>query len=164
MKRIMRFFIICFLLIGCIQTGFAQNSWKVRPGEGVGPYSIGMSCKQCEQTLTRVKGADHVFVGRKHNLPFWIYYNEGIQVNYDNKCSAVQFYVDKPGIFTDKGIQVGDAQAKFLEAYGKGYVSHELPTAKSQPKQTLYVYKKSGLGFQVEGGIVKFIVVTLKHS
>ncbi|MBQ7502626.1 hypothetical protein IJT93_07925 [bacterium] len=162
-----KFFInICFLLslsaALTVSAAFAQSAWKVRNGEGVGPYSIGMTFSECEKTLHRDKNADQVFVRRKQ--PFWIYYTDGIQINYDHFGKVIQIFVDKPGILTDKGIQVGDPQDKFLAAYGRGCVSHELPTAKSQPKQSVYIYKNMGLGFQVEGGIVKFIIVTLKHS
>ena len=162
MRKIYIGIFLLFSIVLTVSAAFAQNAWQVRSGEGVGPYSLGMSFNECEKTLHRDKNADQVFVRRKQ--PFWIYYTDGIQINYDHFGKVIQIFVDKPGILTDKGIQVGDPQDKFMTAYGRGFVSHELPTAKSQPKQSVYVYKNLGLGFQVEGGIVKFIIVTPKHN
>lgn len=143
---------------------WADAGWDVRPGDGVGPVSIGMPFSKCETFLKRDPKAEHVFLGRKKTQPFWVYYTNGVQVNYDRKGKAMQVWVDKPGIVTSKGVQVGDSKDKFIAAYGRGYDSHELPTAKNQPKIYAYYYKSSGLGFQIEGGIVKFIIVCQKHS
>lgn len=155
-----RLFCILILLCTLCLTAWADEGWAVRGGDGVGPLKLGMKIEACEKLVKRNPNADHAFVSGKR--PFWIFYLNGVQINYDITSAALQIYVDKAGIPTDKGIQVGDPQDKFMNAYGRNFVSHELPTAKNQPKQSVYVYKNLGLGFQVEGGIVKFIIVTPK--
>lgn len=163
MRKISRLILAVIVAVGLlIGVAAAQSNWDVRPGKGVGPLSIGMPISKCEQIVQRNPKADHAFIG--HKRPFWIYYLNGVQINYDSNATAYQIYIDKPGIVTSKGIQVGDPQAKFMAAYGKDYLAHELPTAKSQPKQSFYAYKSIGLGFQVENGIVKFIAVFPPHN
>ncbi|MBQ7529391.1 hypothetical protein IJT10_05765 [bacterium] len=157
MKRL--FYILAVMCTMC-SLAWSNEGWTVRGGDGVGPLKLGMKVEACEKIVKRNPNADQAFVAGKR--PFWIFYLEGVQINYDNTSKVLQIYVDKTGIPTDKGVQVGDPQDKFMNAYGRGFVSHELPTAKGQPKQSVYVYKSSGLGFQVEGGIVKFIIVTPK--
>ncbi|MGM9997982.1 MAG: hypothetical protein ACI38Q_01065 [Candidatus Bruticola sp.] len=154
--------VVLMTVVFCIGSAIAQSNWDVRPGQGVGPLNIGMNIKQCEQIVQRNPEADHAFVGKKR--PFWIYYLNGVQINYDNSASVYQIYIDKPGIVTSKGIQVGDPQSKFIAAYGKKYLAHELPTATNQPKQSFYAYKSLGLGFQVENEVVKFIAVFPPHQ
>lgn len=163
MRKFYLFLVLCLSLWAQLGLpGAAQSGWDIRPGQGVGPFQIGMPIAQCEQQLQRDPQADQVFVGK--NRPFWIYYLNGLQINYDSQGQAFQFYIDKPGIPTSKGIQVGDPIEKFIAAYGTGYLAHELPTAKNQAKQSLYVYKSLGLGFQTEGNTVKFIVILPPHS
>lgn len=161
------FFVISLLVFGLVfmltqlNQAQAQGNWVVIPGASVGPISLNMPVSKVESMLKRdPAGAHMIYQGR----PVWIFYKEGVQVNYDGSGTAMQIYVDKPGIATQKGIQVGDSQARFISAYGTGYIAHELPTAKSLPKQYFYAYKKIGLGFQVEGDKVKFIAVFDKHN
>ena len=63
-----------------------KSNWDVRPGEGVGPFHIGMTISECEKYLQRDPQADQVFV--RGNMPFWIYYLNGIQINYDSQGCA----------------------------------------------------------------------------
>ena len=136
---------------------FAQGAaWTVTPGVGVGPIKLGMNVKAIEAILHRDPKADQSFI---HERPLWIFYKEGIQVNYDSYGNAMQIYVDKPGIATAGGVQVGDAAKSFMGEFGTKYIAHELPTAKSMPDQYLYVYKSEGVGFQIEGAAIKFILI-----
>ncbi len=147
------------LLLVCTGISFAQAKWSITPGVGAGPIRLGMDIKSIEAIVHRDPNADQSFF---HGRPIWLFYKEGVQVNYDPHQRAMQIYVDKPGITTPGGVQVGDLPSQFLAEYGGDYIAHELPTAQSMPNQYLYVYKKLGIGFQVEGERIKFIFVSAK--
>lgn len=136
----------------------AQQQWTAVPGVGAGPIKVGMNIKQVETILTRKPNADHAFRNKKY--PFWIYYNEGLQVAYlIPSGKADQVIVDKPGIPTDKGVEVGGSLEQIVDAYGRNYIDHELPTGSKDPKQYTYYYPSQGIGFQLEGGRIKFIYI-----
>lgn len=161
MKRFLAYLGVYVLVLAlCWQVASAavNTSWVINPGEGIGPIKMGMKFKQIEAMLTRDPKADQCYMRKKY--PMWIYYNEGVQAGYDIKQNCIQVWADKPGIKTaDKGIQVGDSAAAFKAAYGKNYLSHELPRPKAAPKQYYYAYKHLGLGFQVESEKIIFIAV-----
>ncbi len=140
---------------GAVQVS-AQGNWVVTPGVGVGPIRLGMSSAEVEKALTRSPREDHVILSGK---PKWIYYAQGLQVNYDEQVRALQVVVDKVGPQTAEGIKVGDPASRFQAAYGAPGLSHQLPTAASQPKQFYYVYKSRGIGFQTEGDRILLIYV-----
>lgn len=151
------------LLLFVLSTGaaLAQQNWTITPNVGAGPIKLGMGIKEIESILHRDPKADHCIF---HGRPIWIFYKEGVQVNYDAKLKAMQIYFDKPGIVTPGGVQVGDLPNKFLAEYGNDYIAHELPTAQAMPNQYLYVYRKKGIGFQIEGERIKFIFVSPKFN
>ena len=66
---------------------------------------------------------------------------------------------DKVGLKTPEGVQVGDPASRIEAAYGKDYLSHQLPTAARMPKQYVYVYRSKGVEFQTEGDKILFIYV-----
>ncbi|MCR5662252.1 MAG: hypothetical protein K6G50_09000 [bacterium] len=135
---------------------WAQQQWTAVPGVGAGPIKVGMNIKQVEQILTRKPNAPHAYRNKK--WPFWVYYNEGLQVAYLIPSGKVdQVVVDKPGIPTDKGVEVGGSLEDITNAYGHNYIDHELPTGSKDPKQYAYYYPPQGIGFQLEGGKIKFI-------
>jgi len=132
----------------------AQENWVATPGVGVGPVRLGMSVGEIEKIVTRAPRKDHWILSGK---PAWIYYVQGLQVHYDKNVRAYQVVVDKPGIKTPEGLQVGDPSSGIQAVHGAPSLSHQLPTAASMPKQYLYVYQSKGLGFQTEGDRILLI-------
>lgn len=155
MRRIISVILGILVMLLTSSMAQAQPQWEIVPGVSAGPIKLGMSIEQIEAILHRDPKADQsIFHGR----PIWIFYKEGIQVNYDIKQKAMQIYVDKPGILA-KGVQVGDPSNKFLPVFGNDYIAHELPTAQCMPNQYHYAYRRQGIGFQIEGDHIKFIFI-----
>ncbi len=134
----------------------AQGSWVATPGVGVGPIKLGMPAADIEKVLTRSPRDDHQMVSGK---PKWIYYAQGLQVHYDEKVRALQVVVDKTGVQTSEGLQVGDPSTKIQAVYGAPTGSHQLPTAANRPKQYYFVYSSRGVGFQTEGDRILLIYI-----
>ena len=155
MRRLISVIVGILVLVLASDVAQAQAKWTITPGVGVGPIKLGMSIQEIEAIVHRDPKADQSFF---HGRPIWLFYKEGIQVNYDIKQRAMQIYVDKPGIIAN-GVQVGDPSNKFLPAFGNDYIAHELPTAQSMPNQYHYAYRRQGIGFQIEGSHIKFIFI-----
>jgi hypothetical protein len=149
------FFGVVLALWGCGQV-LAQGNWVATPGVGVGPVKLGMSVTDIEKVLTRSPRDDHQIVSGK---PKWIYYAQGLQVHYDENVRALQVVVEKSGIQTPEGLQVGDPSAKIQAVYGAPTGSHQLPTAANRPKQYYYVYSPKGVGFQTEGDRILLVYI-----
>ncbi len=143
-----RFFGVAVLVLALTGWAWAQAGWVATPGIGVGPVRLGMTASAIEKNLTRSPRADHQEISGK---PKWIYYNQGVQVHYDDAATALQIVVDKAGIPTPEGLQVGDPSSRISALYGQAGQSHQLPTAARMPKQYYYVFPSRGLGVQTEG-------------
>lgn len=144
------------LVLAAWGSAAAQGKWTINPGVGVGPIQIGMPCAVAERNLTRDPKGDHQIASGQ---PKWIFYNEGLQIHYDSSIQVLQVVVDRPGIPTAEGVQVGDSANRFEQVYGRNYLAHQLPTATQMPKQYFYAYNSKGLGFQTEGDKILLISV-----
>jgi hypothetical protein len=151
-----RFFKVAFLFLALSGWAWAQAGWVATPGVGVGELRLGMTASAIEKMVTRSSRTDHQEVSGK---PKWIYYNEGVQVHYDDAVKALQIVVDKPGIKTPEGLQVGDPSSQISALYGRAGQSHQLPTAARMSKQYYYVFTSRGLGVQTEGDRVLLIYI-----
>lgn len=107
-----------FLLLSFLAaTASATGDWKLRP-DGFGPARVGMTLAQVRQVLHEPLSA-----GDRDDLKGDCFYAEskahphlGFMI-IDGKF--VRADVDKPGISTPEGIQVGDSEAKVRKIYGK---------------------------------------------
>jgi hypothetical protein len=110
--RISRTLAVVFLVIA---VSWAADDWVVRP-DGVGPVKVGMS-------LAQLNAASH----ERFAMPaekgdqgcFYVHPKSHPQVAFmieDGKLVRVD--VDKRGISTIEGIQVGDTQARTQQVYG----------------------------------------------
>lgn len=145
------------LILGAWGSAQAQGSkWIATPGVGVGPVKLGMTAGAIEKSVTRTPGGDHQLI---MGNPKWVYYDQGVQVHYDSAVKALQVVVDKSGIATPEGVQLGDPTSRFEQVYGRDYLAHQLPTAAKKPKQYYYAYKSRGIGFQTEGDRIILIYI-----
>lgn len=151
-----RFFGVAVLVLVLTGWAWAQPGWVATPGIGVGTLRLGMTAAAIEKMVTRSPRADHQEISGR---PKWIYYNEGLQVHYDDAVKALQIVVDKPGIKTPEGLQVGDPSSRIQALYGQAGQSHQLPTAARMPKQYYYVFPSRGLGVQTEGDRVLLLYI-----
>jgi hypothetical protein len=151
-----RFFGVAVLALVLTGWAWAQAGWVATPGIGVGALRLGMTASAIEKMVTRSPRTDHQEISGK---PKWIYYNEGLQVHYDDALKALQIVVDKPGIKTPEGLQVGDPSSRISALYGQAGQSHQLPTAAKMPKQYYYVFPSRGLGVQTEGDRVLLLYI-----
>lgn len=102
-------------LFATLYTSAATDSWVVRQ-DGIGPANIGMSLTQLNTTLHEKfsmpenkedQGCFYVNPAKHPQLSFMI--EDGRLVRVD---------VDKAGVSTVEGVQVGDSEERTMQVYG----------------------------------------------
>jgi hypothetical protein len=120
MMRLLRLYPICCLVLSCSLS--ASDSWILREN-GIGPVKIGMSLIQLNTALHAhfrrpvAKDEQACFYVRPKQYPGIAFMIE------DGRLSRID--VEKSGVRTDSGIQVGDLESRVHEVYGKRIVVEE---------------------------------------
>lgn len=150
---ILRRFIIILALATLTASSFlADDGWVVRE-DGIGPVKVGMTLSQLNRVLNekfsmpRDKGDQGCFYVKpaKHpHISFMI--EDGHLVRID---------IDKAGLATAEGIQVGDSEARALRVYG-----HRLKTEPQEYPGGNYLTVRSvdgryGIRFETAKGKVQ---------
>lgn len=110
-------FILLFILATLTATALpgANDNWVMRP-QGIGPVKIGMTIAQLNASLSEKfalpaeKDEQGCFYVSPHQHP-------GVAFMVENG-RLVRIDVDKPGIATAEGIQVGDSETRAKTVYG----------------------------------------------
>lgn len=132
------------MLLAVLVAGQAFGEvWKVVPGVGVGPIKLGQSCADVSKILTPGEMMGNASAA-------YLRYREGIDL--DTRSTRVEKIIvlknsfqAKTGpvdIALDGNIRIGSSVAQMQNAWGRENASHEIPVAKGQPKEWIYVYLK----------------------
>lgn len=115
--RFLRAGLICCMALSCWLS--ASNDWILREN-GIGPVEIGMSLAQLNAALH----ANFKIPARKDEQScFYVKPKLHPAVAFmieDGRLSRID--VEKPGVRTDSGIQVGDLESRVSEVYGNRVV------------------------------------------
>lgn len=151
-----------FLLLCCmLQTAVWAAPWKIVPGSGVGPLTIGGDWKTFDPMLTREKVIQDSYAVK------WASYKEGIELHLD-KGRVLQIIVHNPSavvkgapveLEAEGGIRVGSTVQQMEQAYGRNYTAQDLIIGKHKTGETYYVYPSRGIGFIAKGGQISQISV-----
>ena len=113
----MRFFCLVLVLVFAALLLAANDEWVIRE-DGTGPVKIGMSVHDLRKVLQQrvrtsddLSGADSCFYLKPEGHPYISF------MILDGHLVRVE--VDRRGVATSTGIQVGDAEAHTLQVYGK---------------------------------------------
>jgi hypothetical protein len=94
---------------------FASDGWIVRD-DGVGPVKIGMSLPQLNTALHEKFAMPE---NKEDQGCFYVNPTKHPQVSFMIENSRlVRVDVDKSGVATDKGVQVGDSEERVRQVYG----------------------------------------------
>jgi len=107
--------VLTVLIIASAIAAVADDSWVVRD-DGIGPVRIGMSLSEINSVLHEKwsmpenkddQSCFYVDSARHAGMGFMI---------LDGRLARID--VDRPGVRAEKGIQVGDSEARALKVYG----------------------------------------------
>lgn len=85
--------------------------------DGYGPIRIGMTPSQLERAGVRYETPDNIFGGIQECAHAAVVGRPGLTLMFENgRVSRIE--VDRPGILTRSGAQVGDSEAKVKRLYG----------------------------------------------
>ena len=147
---------VVVVLLSTMLTATAWSEvWKVNPGTGLGPISLGQEYLQANKVLTP-KDAMVTKVGA------YLRYKEGIELECQDKKitqiiihqSSFQGKTGTVDVAVEGNIKIGSSAAQMETALGRNYESHALPVAKKEPPQTYYAYRSRGMGLITRGGAV----------
>ena len=120
---------LAILTIAIINISLADDDWVVRE-DGVGPVNVGMNLSQLNTVLHEKFSMPH---SKDDQGCFYVEPTKHAQIAFmieDGRL--VRIDVDKAGVSTAEGIQVGDSEAHALQVYGprlkvesNAYTGHE---------------------------------------
>lgn len=135
---------------------WAQSSWVVTPGEGVGAINLGITTTAAETVLNVSER-----IGAKNN-PKFVRYGDEILIEYSSN-QAVMISLHKNTFNTRngpvtwvpyKGAAIGVAWNNVVSQLPYDKISRQLKTASGHPEEFYHAYMNLGLGFRVKGGVI----------
>ena len=149
-----------FLLGLLLAAPISAETWRVVPGQGVGPVSLGQSYVDVNKVLTPKEALGDLRQG-------YLRYREGIDVECTNQ-KVTQIFVNQTSfqgkagpieVQVEGNLKIGSSASQVESALGRVYEARDLKVHKSQPREVYYAFRSKGLGVLVRGGkVAQFIV------
>lgn len=147
-----RLTVIVVLAIAAVSYSRADDGWVIRE-DGVGPVKVGMSLSQLNRVLSEKfsmpqdkgdQGCFYVKPAKHAHIAFMI--EDGHLARID---------VDKAGISTAEGIQVGDSEAHALQVYGPRLKIEPLHYTEGHYLTVRSINGRYGIRFETEKGKIQ---------
>jgi len=129
------------------------ETWKLNPGVSLGPIPLGQKYQVANKVLTPKD-----FLGTAQES--LLRYKEGIYLEVIDKQitriiineSSFEGKTGKVEIAAPGNLVIGSSQATMEQALGRNYLTKDIPVAKSEPKESYFIYQQMALGFRTKGG------------
>ena len=134
--------------------------WKVTPGGGVGPISLGGPSAPADAVLAR----DDVI--QDGGIVKWIKYKGGLEIHLD-RGKVLQIVLHDATLSTKQGpaevevegVTIGSPVQLMERTLGRDYIARDLKVARGYPSETYYAYTKRGVGFIARQGKIFQIAI-----